>query len=128
MATTTGLEHHAPAMRVGGRRMSASGVIRPKVQPSISEPLNPGVTTHEHETADYPRPEANHPPPQQENNNEEEQPKRERKRRGSTDKDMKFMERKMEGTRPTRDMHGASKKDSARGGRIGQPAGKSMGL
>ncbi|KZT27627.1 hypothetical protein NEOLEDRAFT_105567 [Neolentinus lepideus HHB14362 ss-1] len=120
------------AMRVGGRRLSHnSNTTRPRLRTisSASEPIEPGVTTHE-PPADYPRPNA--PQAAAENlrhEHEEDIPKRE-KRQGhnNIEKELEIWEsaqRKVETNRPSKNSS-CGGRDSARGDRIAQPAGKAM--
>ncbi|PPR05599.1 hypothetical protein CVT26_009120 [Gymnopilus dilepis] len=128
---------HAPAMKVGGRRLSVSARHKP---PHPAEP--PKTERATSEPADYPRPAPppgantaaetdtsppsnnvinNNPPPHHED--EVPPPKKER-----VEKKMEELaHRKAEMTRPTRDVHAASRA-SGQNMRIGQPAGKGLGL
>jgi len=137
MPSDTVAVQHPPAMKVGGRRLSISA--RHKAPPAAE----PTKTDKEgSEPADYPRPapppgttttesdtniNTNEAPPNVVNNNHEDDipppPKKER-----VDKKMEELaHRKVEMTRPTKDVHAASR-GSGQNMRIGQPAGKGFGL
>jgi len=138
MPSDTVAVQHAPAMKVGGRRLSISAKHK------TPHPTEPTKTDKEGSApADYPRPapppgtttaESNTPtntneaPPNNvvNNNHEDDIPPPPKKER--VDKKMEELaHRKVEMTRPTRDVHAANR-GSGQNMRIGQPAGKSFGL
>jgi len=119
------LVSHPPAMKVGGRRLSISS--KPKSHPHTE---TKDTETAKEETVnadDYPRP----APPTGEaplqhahqHNEEEVPPKKERKEK----KMQELAHKKVEMTRPTRDIQ-AGNKGHGMGIRIAQPAGKNLGL
>ncbi|KAF4612167.1 hypothetical protein D9613_004292 [Agrocybe pediades] len=120
---------HAPAMKVGGRRLSVSSSARHRTQAhaeptttakeggSAAEPKEPAMD-------DYPRP----APPTGENiphqqHHEEEPPKKERNEKKFQD----MAHRKVEMTRPTREFN-TGNRGFGGGMRIAQPAGKALGV
>ncbi|PCH34335.1 hypothetical protein WOLCODRAFT_63820 [Wolfiporia cocos MD-104 SS10] len=117
---------HPPAIKVGGRRLSVSS--RPKPHPATeAKPASP--TT---EPVDYPRPA---PPGEQSphENHEEEVPKKEKKKgNGGEEHERRLQEslhRKAEQNRPSKDGHTAKNWNAiGGGGRIGQPAGRGLGI
>jgi len=110
----------APAIRIGGRRMSLPNRPRPNVH-AAPEPLRDDSIA---DGPDYPRP----PPPNEQHDEHEhehdEQPKREKKRgHGAHDSALRAREnaaRRAEGNKPKHEF-GAGGKPQAR---ISQPAGK----
>jgi len=119
------LAQHAPAMKVGGRRLSVSS--KPRLHAASSFPTD---NISQRENADYPRPA---PPGEGEEHaqapphNEEEAPKKEKKHGHGNHDDNRLKEsiyRKIEGTRPTRDLSSGPKNSFGAGGRIAQPSGK----
>ncbi|GBE77348.1 hypothetical protein SCP_0102210 [Sparassis crispa] len=116
-------QFRAPAMKVGGRRMSVT--TRPK-HPPHAEPKPPSPTN---EPVDYPRPA---PPGEQapEHAPHEEEHMKKEKKKGSTEHDKRFQEnlyQRAEHNRPSKDVHGAKNINAiGAGGRIGQPAGRSL--
>jgi len=119
------LVQHPPAIKVGGRRLSIS--TKPKTQ-HHAETNNPEAANEQAAAPDYPRPAPptgdQEPPPHHHQHNEEEvPPKKER-----TEKKLQELaHRKVEMTRPTRDVPSASKGHTVNM-RIGQPAGKGFGV
>ncbi|OCH93001.1 hypothetical protein OBBRIDRAFT_885862 [Obba rivulosa] len=115
----------APAMKVGGRRLSISSRPKPHPAPVEATPASPVAD----EPTDYPRP----APPGEQPPREDEPPKKEKKRgNGGDEHERRLQEdlyRKAEQNRPRRDMHGRGNPSSVGGaGKTGQPAGKSMTL
>ncbi|KJA28293.1 hypothetical protein HYPSUDRAFT_211665 [Hypholoma sublateritium FD-334 SS-4] len=115
---------HAPALKVGGRRLSISAKHKSPVHAAPSS-----VQTENKDNIaadDYPRPTAptGDAPLQQNHQHEEEvPPQKERKEK----KLQETAHWKTETTRPTRDSHVASNIHGC-GMRISQPAGKSLGV
>jgi len=120
---TEALAQHPPAIRVGGRRLSVNS--RPKAHsPVEAKPPSPPT-----EPTDYPRPAA--PGEQTPHHEEEEVPKKEKKKgNGGDEHERRLQEnlyRKAELNRPSKDTHGAKNTNAiGGGGRIGQPAGRTM--
>ncbi|KDR85806.1 hypothetical protein GALMADRAFT_234898, partial [Galerina marginata CBS 339.88] len=110
--------------KVGGRRLSISAKPKPQHH---AEANKAEATTDQTPAPDYPRPapptgepEAPH---HHQHNEEEAPPKKER-----TEKKLQELaHKKVEMTRPTRDVPSASK-GHATNMRIGQPAGKGLGI
>ncbi|KIJ66618.1 hypothetical protein HYDPIDRAFT_109707 [Hydnomerulius pinastri MD-312] len=120
---------HAPAVKVGGRRLSVTSRPKPHAAPGTP----PSNTNAEAENTDYPRPttqgegeEQVHAPP----HNEEEVPKKEKKHGHGGHDERRLKEsayRKAEATMPSKS-HSASKGSFGAGGRIGQPMGKTLAV
>jgi len=112
------LAHHAPAVKVGGRRLSISSKPKPATvqEPQvIEEPVEP---------TDYPRPA---PPNEQEDVRDEDKKKQ---GYGNNERERKRIEvghKKVEDNMPTKDF-GNQPKDRGAGGRIAQPAGKGLSV
>jgi len=120
------LSQHAPAVKVGGRRLSVHSRPRHHV---ASPPRN----TNEAEETDYPRPTAHGEGEEQAHvlhHNEEETPKKEKKHgHGSHDQDRlnESVYHKVEATMPTKNNSGSQHSFGA-AGRIGQPMGKALAV
>ncbi|KAF8195106.1 hypothetical protein BJ912DRAFT_958287 [Pholiota molesta] len=122
----------APAIKVGGRRLSLSTKHKaPPLQQTDPSPPHSEVTSQE--PPDYPRPapptahdgnDTENAPPQRnhQHNTNEEPPKKERNEKKMLEREA----RKAEMTRPTRDNVGG--KDYGIGMRIRQPSGKALGV
>ncbi|KAG2337639.1 hypothetical protein BDR05DRAFT_1004895 [Suillus weaverae] len=118
---------HSPAIRVGGRRLSVTSRPRPRANSEAAA----NVGANQTEDTDYPRPaghveEEAHAPP----HNEEEIPKKRKHHGHGSHDDNRLQEsayRKTEASRPTKD-HVGGKSGYGGGGRIAQPAGKSLGV
>ncbi|KAG6815907.1 hypothetical protein H0H87_010353 [Tephrocybe sp. NHM501043] len=113
-------------VKVGGRRLSVSSKPRhaAPAEPTRADPSPPAA-------ADYPRPvhaegAEDHPPP---HHDDEVPPKKEKKHMNhDAEKHMRDLaQRKLDATRPSKDMMGGQKGFGA-AGRIAQPAGKSLGF
>ncbi|KAG6808019.1 hypothetical protein H0H92_005669 [Tricholoma furcatifolium] len=130
MATTNISSIHPPAVKVAGRRLSITSRPKPAA-PAERAPAEPGTP------ADYPRPvhtetgagaDEHAPPPP---HHEDEVPKKEKKHRDMNHEMEKHLrdlaQRKVDATRPSKDMMGAHKGFGA-AGRISQPSGKSLGF
>ncbi|KAH9885442.1 hypothetical protein C8Q73DRAFT_717876 [Cubamyces lactineus] len=116
------LVQHPPAMKVGGRRLSVTS--RPKHPAATAEPerMSPGADM----PTDYPRPA---PPGEQQHKEEEEVPKK-KQGNGGDEHERRIQEslyRKAEVNRPTREFKSGGKAVGG-GGRISQPAGKSLSM
>jgi len=120
----------APAIKVGGRRLSGSMSIKPKAPIPAEAVTKPAPETGETETTvpDYPRPaaplavEEQHQQQEVHRNEEELPPKKDKKYNVQ-----EYAYWKTETTRPTRDLNGGNKGQTM-GVRIGQPAGKAFGV
>jgi len=120
----------APAIRVGGRRLSMS--MKPKAPIPAEAVTKPAPETGKTEitVSDYPRPvappaveEATQQHHQEVHRNEEELPPKKDKKYNVQE----YAHWKTETTRPTRDLNGGNKGQTM-GVRIGQPAGKAFGV
>ncbi|TFK24284.1 hypothetical protein FA15DRAFT_669723 [Coprinopsis marcescibilis] len=115
------LAQHAPAVKVGGRRLSsAARPTKPAANPEASDKKPDAAekkdANEEEESSD-------------EESSEEEEGEEATKRRKNKDNDRKkkdYAHRKAESTRPTRDAQGGFKAFASQ--RIGQPAGKGNGV
>ncbi|KAI0370031.1 hypothetical protein BV20DRAFT_1121563 [Pilatotrama ljubarskyi] len=117
------LVQHPPAMKVGGRRLSVSSRPKPVVAPVEARKPSPDPDT----PTDYPRPA---PPGEQQQRKEEEEVPRRRQGSGGDEHERRMQEslyRKAEHNRPTKEFKGGPKMTGA-GGRISQPAGKSLSM
>ncbi|KAI8981313.1 hypothetical protein BD414DRAFT_420035 [Trametes punicea] len=117
------LVQHPPAMKVGGRRLSLSSRPKPATPQAEPQRMSPGADT----PTDYPRPAA--PGEQQAHKDEEEAPKK-KQSNGGDEHERRIQEslyRKAEMNRPTREFKNGSRPVGA-GGRISQPAGKSLSM
>ncbi|KAJ8472330.1 hypothetical protein ONZ51_g8586 [Trametes cubensis] len=117
------LVQHPPAMKVGGRRLSVTS--RPKHVAATAEPekMSPGADT----PTDYPRPA---PPGEQQQHKEEEEAPKKKQGNGGDEHERRIQEslyRKAEVNRPTREFKSGGKAVGG-GGRISQPAGKSLSM
>ncbi|KAM6498862.1 hypothetical protein JOM56_006810 [Amanita muscaria] len=123
---------HAPAVKVGGRRLSVSS--RHAKSHSTSSVTRSKSMSNSSPTPDYPRP----PPPGEDQpehlhtGGEEEVPPKKEKKHNMHDNEKKIRESpfyKVEMTRPTRDAGGKGGFGGGFGaaGRIAQPAGKGFG-
>ncbi|KAH9854358.1 hypothetical protein C2E23DRAFT_818409 [Lenzites betulinus] len=117
------LAQHAPAMKVGGRRLSVTSKPKPAVAHVEAQSASP-----EHDTpVDYPRPA---PPGEQQQHKDDDEVPRRKQGSGGDDHERRIQEslyRKAEHNRPTKEFVGSSKTVGA-GGRISQPAGKSLAM
>ncbi|EMD32585.1 hypothetical protein CERSUDRAFT_87901 [Gelatoporia subvermispora B] len=113
----------APAMKVGGRRLSVTTRPKPHPAPAEAKPPSPDADT----PTDYPRP----APPGEQHEHEEEPPRKEKRRgNGGDEHERRLQEdlyRKAEQNRPRRDVHGR-RNSVGGGGRISQPAGKNIAV
>ncbi|KIM69903.1 hypothetical protein SCLCIDRAFT_490065 [Scleroderma citrinum Foug A] len=116
------LAHHAPALKVGGRRLSVSNTAKPHATST-----SPKTTTGS-DNADYPRPAAQgDEQPEATPQKEEDAPKKEKKHGRGEKRPRENFNDKVEATRPTKD-HMASKHGFGAAGRIAQPASKAFGI
>ncbi|KAI0640212.1 hypothetical protein C8Q77DRAFT_1085346 [Trametes polyzona] len=121
---TDALAQHPPAMKVGGRRLSVTSRPKPTAIPAEARSVSPEADA----PVDYPRP----APPgeqQQQRKDDEDIPKK-KQGSGGDEHDRRLQEslyRKAEHNRPTREFKGTPKTVGA-GGRISQPAGKSLSM
>ncbi|EIW63846.1 uncharacterized protein TRAVEDRAFT_157597 [Trametes versicolor FP-101664 SS1] len=115
------LAQHAPAIKVGGRRLSVTA--RPP------KPVAAPVETHtagSDTPVDYPRPAP--PGEQQQLHKDEEEVPKKKQGNGGDEHERRIQEslyRKAEHNRPTREFKGNPK---TAGARISQPAGKSLAM
>ncbi|KIJ13787.1 hypothetical protein PAXINDRAFT_100481 [Paxillus involutus ATCC 200175] len=118
---------HAPAMKVGGRRLS----INSRSKPHATSGALPTNATDQAENTDYPRPTAQgageeHPPP----HNEEEAPKKEKKHGHGSHDQSRLKEsgyRKVGATMPSKD-HLTSEHCFGARGRVVQPTGRVLDI
>ncbi|TFK70046.1 hypothetical protein BDN72DRAFT_568152 [Pluteus cervinus] len=117
---------HAPAVKIGGRRLSLSN--KPKTQSPFATLRAKSASPVGAE--DYPRPAAPGEEPHQVLHNEDEAPLKKDKKRGQQENEKKLRELshwKVDTTRPTKDAQSGNRTYGANG-RIAQPAGKNFGV
>ncbi|KAI0673921.1 hypothetical protein C8Q78DRAFT_1076873 [Trametes maxima] len=120
---TDALLQHPPAMKVGGRRLSVTSRPKPAVVPTENRRASFGADT----PVDYPRPAPPGEQQEQQHKEEEEVPKK-KQGNGGDDHERRILEsahRKAEFNRPTKEFKTGPKNA---GGRISQPAGKSLAM
>lgn len=114
------MSQHAPAMKVGGRRLSLPTRVRPNAQ------VNEAITASPGEPADYPRPSApgTEPAVEHARNDEEAPPKKERRKsHGAHENERRLREnpqRRADENWQYREQSGAPRINA----RISQPGGK----